>query len=37
MAKTTKKKSAKDASSTFHNIMVASVTGNPKPSKKEKK
>ena len=30
----TKKKSAKDASQTFHNIMAASVKGKPKPSKK---
>lgn len=34
MAKAIKKKSAKEASSTFHNIMAASVKGNPKPKKK---
>jgi hypothetical protein len=28
-----KKKSAKEASSIFHNIMAASVKGNPKPNK----
>ena len=28
-----KKKSAKEASETFHNIMAASVKGNPKPKK----
>ncbi len=34
MAKT-KKKSAKEASNTFHNIMKASVAGNPKPKAKK--
>lgn len=34
MAKAVKKKSAKEASATFHNIMAASVKGNPKPKKK---
>lgn len=33
MAKT-KKKAAKKASDIFHNIMAASVKGNPKPKKK---
>ena len=37
MAKEVKKKSAKDASNVFHNIMAASVKGNPKPKPKEKK
>lgn len=37
MAKETKKKSAKEASNTFHNIMAASVKGNPKPKKKDAK
>lgn len=32
-----KKKSATKASETFHNIMKASVKGNPKPTKKDKK
>lgn len=32
-----KKKSAKEASHTFHNIMAASVKGNPKPSVKNPK
>ena len=32
-----KKKSAKEASNTFHNIMAASVKGNPKPKKKAAK
>lgn len=32
MAKAAKKKSAKEASETFHNIMKASVKGNPKPT-----
>lgn len=32
MAKPVKKKSAKEASSIFHNIMAASVKGNPKPT-----
>jgi len=36
MAKS-KKKSAKEASSLFHNIMAASVKGNPKPKKNDKK
>ena len=31
MAKSVKKKSAKEASELFHNIMKASVSGNPKP------
>ncbi|MGN6401945.1 MAG: hypothetical protein ACTHMD_15915 [Flavisolibacter sp.] len=31
MAKASKKKSAKEASNIFHNIMQASVKGNPKP------
>jgi hypothetical protein len=30
-----KKKSAKEASDVFHNIMAASVKGNPKPVKKK--
>ena len=34
MAKAVKKKSAKEASNLFHNIMRASVKGNPKPKKK---
>ena len=34
MTKEIKKKSAKEASNTFHNIMAASVKGNPKPKKK---
>ena len=33
MAKSIKKKPAKEASNIFHNIMKASVTGNPKPKK----
>ena len=37
MAKEVKKKPAKDASTTFHNIMAASVKGNPKPKRKQKK
>lgn len=37
MAKAIKKKSAKEASITFHNIMTASVKGNPKPKKKADK
>jgi len=37
MAKSVKKKSNKEASNTFHNIMAASVKGNPKPKKKEDK
>lgn len=36
MAKATKKKSAKEASELFHNIMKASVSGNPKPKPKKK-
>ena len=35
MAKSIKKKSAKEASNLFHNIMAASVKGNPKPIKKK--
>lgn len=35
MAKT-KKKSAKEASNIFHDIMKASVKGNPKPTPKKK-
>ena len=31
-----KKKSAKEASNIFHNIMQASVKGNPKPALKKK-
>jgi hypothetical protein len=34
MAKETKKKSAKESSNIFHNIMTTSVKGNPKPKKK---
>jgi hypothetical protein len=34
MAKAAKKKAAKKASDIFHNIMQASVKGNPKPKKK---
>ena len=34
MAKEVKKKSPKEASELFHNIMQASVSGNPKPKKK---
>ena len=34
MAKAVKKKSSKEASNIFHNIMAASVKGNPKPKKK---
>jgi hypothetical protein len=30
-------KSPKQASNLFHNIMKASVSGNPKPKKKDKK
>ncbi len=37
MAKAVKKKSAKEASNTFHNIIGASVKGNPKPIKKTAK
>jgi hypothetical protein len=36
MAKAVKKKSAKEASELFHNIMKASVSGNPKPLPKKK-
>ena len=32
-----KKKSAKQSSDIFHNIMAASVKGNPKPKKKAEK
>ncbi len=32
-----KKKSAKEASTIFHNIMAVSVKGNPKPKKSNKK
>lgn len=35
MAKLNTKKSNKKASETFHNIMAASVKGNPKPVKKK--
>lgn len=34
MAKEVKKKAPKEASNIFHNIMAASVKGNPKPDKK---
>lgn len=34
MAKAVKKKSAKESSNIFHNIMAASVKDNPKPKKK---
>jgi hypothetical protein len=37
MAKEVNKKPAKEASTTFHNIMAASVKGNPKPKKKAEK
>lgn len=37
MAKATKKKSPKEASELFHNIMKASVSGNPTPKKKAAK
>lgn len=37
MAKETKMKPAKEASNIFHNIMAASVKGNPKPKKKADK
>ena len=37
MTKAVKKKSAKKASDIFHNIMAASVKGNPKPKKKATK
>lgn len=36
MAKAVKKKTPKEASELFHSIMKASVSGNPKPKKKEK-
>ena len=36
MAKSVKKKTAKEASNTFHNIIGASVKGNPKPKSKAK-
>ena len=35
MAKAAKKKPAKEASNVFHNIMAASVKGNPKPAAKK--
>ena len=35
MAKSTNKKSAKEASNIFHNIIAAPVKGNPKPKKKK--
>jgi hypothetical protein len=37
MAKEGKKKSAKEASNIFHNIIQASVKGNPIPAPKPKK
>lgn len=37
MAKSVKKKSAKEASNIFHSIMGASVKGNPAPKPKAKK
>ena len=37
MSKTAKNKSAKEASNIFHNIIGASVKGNPKPNQKNKK
>ena len=37
MAKAAKKKSDKEASNIFHNIMAASVKDNPKPAKVKKK
>jgi len=37
MAKATKEKSPKKASSLFHKIIAASVSGNPTPKKKAKK
>jgi len=37
MAKTAKKKSAKEASNIFHSIMKASVKGSPTPKKKAAK
>lgn len=39
MAKSVKKsdkKPAKEASNTFHNIMAASIKGNPKPKEKRR-
>lgn len=36
MTKNRTKKSAKQASSAFHNIIAASVAGNPKPIAKKK-
>ena len=35
MAKSVKKKSAKESSDIFHNIMKASVSGNPPPKPKK--
>jgi hypothetical protein len=35
MAKAAKKKSAKEPSNVFHNIVAASVKNNPKPKKKK--
>lgn len=35
MAKSVKKKSSKEASNIFHNVMAASVKDNPKPDKKK--
>ena len=37
MAKAAKKKSPKKASDIFHNIIKASVSGNPKPKNAKKK
>lgn len=37
MSKAAKKKSAKEASNLFHNIMATSVKDNPKPVKKKEK
>lgn len=37
MAKAAKKKSAKESSTLFYNIIAASVKGNPKPVKKATK
>jgi DNA-directed RNA polymerase alpha subunit len=37
MAKAPKKKSAKESSNIFHNIMAASVNGNPESKKKDKR
>lgn len=36
MAKEVKKKTPKEASELFHNIMAASVAGNPKPIVKKR-